>query len=224
MTLQEYDPTESEDAVRRSANSYASVTAADDYFALRLDSSAWTDLGSTGADLMKKQAALVTAARLLETVQVPLFGSPADDDQILRWPRKPPTGGATAEGTDSQDALDAYEDLPAGLQYKQHANDRYLIPERIKQAQFEQALHMLANEGILLADVQPAYISLGDLSITNPGRIDVVSGIATALIRPYTPSGGGITSIAWGNDGYPISSLIDIDIDVSGVSHASVGR
>ena len=205
MAIVHYTP-----STRATANSYGSVSDAKTYFDLRLDTEAWTD---AAADM--KSAALATAVRLFERLPFEWLGDIANPDQSMQWPRSPPT---------ADPELEVYDELPSAFQYKQDAaTDNWKIPERIKHAQFEQALHMLANEGILLADAQPAQISLGELSLTNPGRIDIISGLSAQLLSPYVAD-SGVTSFAWGNDGYPLGATSIFNLSVSGVSNASVGR
>lgn len=63
------------------SNSYVSEAEAEDYFAARLFSTAWT--GAASADT--KRAALVMATRRIE--QVRFSGTRASDTQALQWPR-----------------------------------------------------------------------------------------------------------------------------------------
>ena len=67
-------------------NSYISVADADTYFDARLFSTAWTD-----ADNATKEAALITASRMIDRMQ--LAGRPADIDQALAFPRCTPIQG-----------------------------------------------------------------------------------------------------------------------------------
>ena len=201
------------------ANSYGTVSHADDYFALRLDAGPWLDLEDItgGRDvLQQKQAALVTATRLIELFPFEYFGARAADDQALSFPRSEPV-----DGTD--DDFDQYDELPDSYKYEPLAGDppRAAVPNRVIAAQFEQALHLLSQEGILLADAQPGQIKLGELAITNPGRVGVMSLLAIDLLSVYSPiTSSGPVSFAWGNDGVPLISTSFTDIRVSGVSKA----
>lgn len=79
------------------ANSYISVTQADDFFAAHLDSNYWTGLSTS-----KKQAALVQATNRID--QESFGGRITVDAQRLQWPRtfiisrdKDPRAETTAE-------------------------------------------------------------------------------------------------------------------------------
>ena len=205
-----------EDDTVASANSYGTVEQADHYFALRLDAGPWLDLEDiTGGRTVEqqKQAALVTATRLLERVPFPYFGARAAEDQALSFPRSPPEAG-------DEDFLE-YDDLPDSFKYEELTGDppRAAVPNRVIAAQFEQALHLLSQEGILLADAQPGQIKLGELAITNPGRVGVISPLAAELLIAYTPNAGQ-QSFAWGNDGVPIVSTSFSDFSISIVNKA----
>ena len=208
------------------ANSYVSLDDADAYFADRLDTDAWDD--PDNAD--KKAAALVTATRILEATTVQFFGDAADDEQVLSWPRQPVTDARAEDNEAGEREISAaeaesYNLLPAHLKYDQDADADWLIPERVKQAQYEQALHLLANEGLTLADAQPAQIALGELAITNPGRIDLVSGLASSLLEVYTPVRFQARSFFWGNDGRPLAATSITDsIRTTSVGDASTRR
>ena len=225
-------------ATRTTANSYGALgTRASDsdpsftpgsanaYFEDRLDTDAWND--ATDAE---KSAALVTATRILEATTVQFFGDAADTEQTLSWPRQPVTD-ARAEDNEAGDReisaaeAESYNLLPAHLKYVQDDDDNWLIPERVKQAQYEQALHLLANEGLTLADAQPAQIALGELAITKPGRIDLVSGLASSLLEVYTPVRFQARSFFWGNDGRPLAATSITDsIRTTSVGDASTRR
>ena len=202
------------------ANSYGTVQQADHYFMLRLDAAPWLDLEDiTGGRTVEqqKEAALVSATRLLERVPFPYFGARAAEDQALSFPRSPPT----VDDGDTPDVVAEYDALPDSFKYEEPTGDppRAPVPNRVIAAQFEQALHLLSQEGILLADAQPGQIKLGDLAITNPGRVGVISPLAAELLIAYTPNVGQ-QSFAWGNDGVPLVSTSFSDFSISIVNKA----
>lgn len=104
------------------ANSYVTVEEANDYFALSLHAAEWPQT-SAGADLLKKQAALVSATRLLDAEQ--WVGSKATSAQALRWPRIW---------------------TPAGDHFvDDHAGDVDRMPAKLKEATCDVALYLLQN-------------------------------------------------------------------------------
>ena len=223
-TFKVYDP-ETDDTLDESlevANSYGTVRQADSYFALRLDAGPWLDLEDItgGRDVEEqKQAALVTATRLIEIFPFDYFGARAAEDQALSFPRSEPT----VEDGDTPEVVAAYDELPESFKYADVEGDppRAAVPNRVIAAQFEQALHLLSREGILLADAQPGQIKLGELAITNPGRVGVMSLLAIDLLSVYSPITTGPVSFAWGNDGVPLVSTSFSSIRVSAIADAS---
>ena len=217
-----YDPeTDSTvDTTLKVANSYGTVSHADDYFMLRLDAGPWLDLEDiTGGRTVEqqKQAALVSAVRLIESLPFPYFGDRAAPDQALSFPRSEPV-----DGTD--DDFSEYNDLPDSYKYEELTGDppRAAVPNRIIAAQFEQALHLLSQEGILLPDAQPGQIKLGELAITNPGRVGLMSPRAVDLLSVYSPEISATLSFAWGNDGHPLAATSFTSISSNSISRASV--
>jgi hypothetical protein len=99
-----------------SSNSYVTQAEATTYHEGRLNATAWS--GAT-SDSMNR--ALVEAARELDVLS--WVGTPADDTQVMRWPRQ------WAEDPDSP---------TLGLYY-----DSTEIPQRVKDAQCELALEFL---------------------------------------------------------------------------------
>ena len=224
------------------ANSYGSDAQADAYFSTRLDTEAWDRHRLTGADpdQVKQRAALVSATRLIERLPFQFIGDRAHTQQVLSFPRVPVTAPReedpdAGEVEVTQEEIDRYNLLPNSYKYPEplaaptggEAPDQVApIPNRVIAAQFEQALHLLSNEGILLAEAQPGQIVLGDLSITNPGRVSIMSELAFELLSVYIVGGSAdveAPSVAWGNDGHPITStsFAFTNIRISSISSAS---
>ena len=110
-------------ALQVGINSYVSLQDAAGYIADRLDTSSWSE--SLPVD---QSRALVTATRIIDGKA--FIGQLADPAQSLAWPRvnvtfnDPRAGGVVTFS-------------PA------------VIPERVKRAVIEQALHLLSNEDLL---------------------------------------------------------------------------
>lgn len=104
-----------------SANSYATVEQADAFFDTVLYRSLWPATGAAGADLLKKQTALMEACRRIENFF--FRGQAASAGQRLKWPR---SGVWNADRTDFLPDDDT--------------------PEVIREAQCELAYHLLKND------------------------------------------------------------------------------
>ena len=109
-------------ALTKGTNSYVTLAEAEVYFADRLDVSAWND----ASDSVKSQA-LVTASMMLNDYN--WTGTAVSDSQTLAFPR---------EGT--------YFDPLYGSE--QTLSDTE-VPNRIIQATYELAHHLLNNDGVL---------------------------------------------------------------------------
>lgn len=107
------------------ANSYVSVSEADDYFAAHLDSEFWPTASKD------KQAALVMATNRIDSEV--FQGRRTDLDQALQWPRSWVV--ARDFNPESQAVL--------GLTYGSAFVDADTIPRELKIATFEMALHYL---------------------------------------------------------------------------------
>ena len=228
-----YDPADDAtvDNTLTRANSYGTVSHADDYFMLRLDAGPWLDLEDiTGGRTVEqqKQAALVSATRLIESLPFVYYGDRAALDQALSFPRsEPAVRAAPAPGETlravSPEEVEDYDLLPDSYKYEDLTGDppRAAVPNRVIAAQFEQALHLLSQEGILLADAQPGQIKLGELAITNPGRVGLMSPRAVDLLSVYSPEISATLSFAWGNDGRPLAATSITNISSNSISSAS---
>jgi hypothetical protein len=103
-------------------NSYVTVAEADSYLFTRTNSEPWAALTTA-----QKESYLVTATSMLDQLQ--WYGESLDEDQPLSWPRR-------------------------RMQYIDESLGRIVtieegtIPNRVKRATFELALHILLNPGI----------------------------------------------------------------------------
>lgn len=97
-------------------NSYCTEAEADDYFASRLYTDTWDDATSGNQNI-----ALIQATRLIDQ-QMEWTGDPADEGQVLAWPRS---------GMYTQNGAEIPEDE---------------IPDLLKQATAEVALQLLVGD------------------------------------------------------------------------------
>lgn len=160
------------------SNSYVDLTWAGDYFAARLNASAWDS--ASEAD---KEKALITACRAIEASRIavnrrtnylvydPL--APAYSDQALSFPRK-----------------------------KDKDNGNYIIPEAAKQVQCEEALALLSfgaeqekRRRLQAAGVTSFSVDGLSESYGSPGATHaLLSAEARRLIAPYLRRGGVIAT------------------------------
>jgi hypothetical protein len=157
-------------------NSYVSIADADTYFETRIDSANWVD----AEDEIKEQA-LVTATALIDDNA--WIGSAVSSSQALAWPRK--------------NAI--YNDDRLGLQVT-IAEDE--LPSRVKTAVYEQALHLVNNEDVLMGQTQTfESISVGSISISDSNGDTTKTPIkpSTALkpIRPLIRKGSMGQGAGW---------------------------
>lgn len=158
-------------------NSYVEVADADEYFESRIDSANWFD-----ADDEVKEQALVTATWLVDDHS--WIGSAVSSSQALAWPRK--------------NAI--YKDARLGLQITFGQTE---IPKQVKTAVYEQALHLVNNEDVLMGATQTfESISIGSISLTDSNgdvtRTPKKPAEVTRLIKPLTIRGGsGIGGMWW---------------------------
>lgn len=141
--------------------SYAEIPETDTFFAGRSDASHWQNLGD---DI--KRSALEQATQILDSA-FDWKGSPAKENQPLRWPRK--------------DVSDL-DSLPV---------DPETVPARIKIAVMEQALYMtdplrkLAENGIKNASAGAMSLSLETArkqELLSPAAITAVRGFGSLRI------------------------------------------
>jgi len=150
-----------------SANSYVTQDEAETYFAARLNVSAWT----TAED--NRDKALLQAARQLQNEN--WLGSRVDSTQAMAWPRV---------GVEKADS--------AGSDYGYGYGEQYLtteIPQRVKDAQCELALWLLAaNSQPGEANRRVTSWSADGVSATYDyqGTNRAMPSDVTALISPLT--------------------------------------
>lgn len=157
-------------------NSYVTIADADTYFETRIDSAEWV----TSDDDIKEQA-LVTATQLIDDNS--WIGSAVSSSQALAWPRKNAT----------------YKDTRLGL-HVSLAEDE--VPSRVKTAVYEQALHLISNEDVLMGQSQTfESISVGSISISDSNgdttRIPMKPSTALKPIRPLILRGSMGQGASW---------------------------
>jgi hypothetical protein len=157
-------------------NSYVSTADADTYLETRIDSANWF-----AADDNIKEQALVTASLLID--DNPWIGSAVSSSQALAWPRK--------------NAI--YNDSRLGMSVT-IADDE--VPSRVKVAIYEQALHLVDNEDLLMGTTQTfESISVGSISISDSNgdvtRTPIKSTQATKSIKPLLVKGSVGQGAGW---------------------------
>ena len=164
-------------ALELNTNSYVTVDNADSYFETRIDSAAWFD----ASDEVKEQA-LVTATQLVDDNA--WIGSAVSPSQALAWPRK----------------YAIYYDQRLGQEISFSVTE---IPERLKTAIYEQALHLVNNEDLLAGTTQTfESISIGNISISDSNndvtRVPMKPSIVMKLIKPLIKVGAsGLGAGLW---------------------------
>jgi len=157
-------------------NSYVLIADADTYFETRIDSANWVD----AEDEIKEQA-LVTATLLIDDNS--WIGSAVSSSQALAWPRK--------------NAI--YNDDRLGLQVTIADSE---IPSRVKTAVYEQALHLVNNEDVLMGQTQTfESISVGSISLSDSNgdttRTPIKPSTALKPIRPLIRKGSMGQGAGW---------------------------
>jgi hypothetical protein len=157
-------------------NSYVLIADADTYFETRIDSANWFD----AEDEIKEQA-LVTATALIDDNS--WIGSAVSSSQALAWPRK--------------NAI--YNDDRLGLQITIADSE---IPSRVKTAVYEQALHLIDNEDVLMGQSQTfESISVGSISLSDSNgdttRTPMKPSTALKPIRPLIRKGSMGQGAGW---------------------------
>ena len=157
-------------------NSYVEVATADTYFVTRIDSATW-DAAATSL----KEEALVTATQIIDNN--PWIGAAVSSSQALAWPRK--------------NAI--YFDNRMG-QSITVANT--VIPNLVKIAVYEQALHMLNNEDLLAETTQTfESISVGSISLSDSNndvtRTSISPSTVMKPIRPLIRRGASGMGSSW---------------------------
>jgi len=157
-------------------NSYVAISDADVYLETRIDSANWF----SATEEVKGQA-LVTASLIIDDNS--WIGSAVSSSQPLAWPRK--------------NAM--YNDNRLGLSVTLTDSE---IPNRVKVAVYEQALHLVDNEDLLMGATQTfESISVGSISISDSNgdvsKIPMKSAHATKSIRPLLIRGAVGQGASW---------------------------
>jgi hypothetical protein len=158
-------------------NSYVTVANAETYFETRIDGANWN---SASNEL--KEEALVTATQIIDNHS--WIGSAISSSQALAWPRK--------------NAM--YYDARLGMDITFGNSE---IPDLVKIAVYEQALHLLNNEDVLAQTTQTfESISVGSISLSDSNndvtRISITPAFVLKPIRPLIRRGSyGVGSSWW---------------------------
>jgi len=141
-------------------NTYVTMVEADAYFDTRIDAGAWLN-----ADDDDQESALVTATLLLDENQ--FIGVAVSSTQSLAWPRK---GASTFDPR-----------LGQSITYGETE-----IPKRMKQAVFEMAYHLLANENLLDNKSQNfEEISIGTITLKDSNNDTTRTPVVPTLVSKY---------------------------------------
>ena len=157
-------------------NSYVEIADADDYLETRIDSANWFN----ATDEIREQA-LVTATQIVDDHA--WIGSAVSSSQALAWPRK--------------NAI--YNDTRLGLTVTIADSE---VPSRVKVAVYEQALHLIDNEDLLMGTTQTfESISVGSISISDSNndvtRTPIKSTQANKSIKPLIVKGSIGQGASW---------------------------
>lgn len=157
-------------------NSYVEITDADDYFVTRIDTATW----DVAADTLKEEA-LVTATQLIDNQS--WIGSAVSPSQALAWPRK--------------NVL--YYDNRMGQDITVSDSE---IPNLVKVAVYEQALHLLNNEDLLAQTTQTfESIKVGSITISDTNndvtRVSITPSIVIKPLRPLIRRGQANLGGSW---------------------------
>jgi len=157
-------------------NSYVEVADAVTYFETRIDAASWDT-----ATAATRDDSLVTATQLIDNN--PWIGAAVSSSQALAWPRKNVI----------------YFDNRMG-QSITIANN--VIPNVVKVAVYEQALHLLNNEDLLAQTVQTfESISVGSISLSDSNndvtRTSISLNIVMKPLRPLIRRGVSGMGTSW---------------------------
>jgi len=157
-------------------NSYVEVADAVTYFETRIDAASWDT-----ATAATRDDSLVTATQLIDNN--PWIGAAVSSSQALAWPRKNVI----------------YFDNRMG-QSITIANN--VIPNVVKVAVYEQALHLLNNEDLLAQTVQTfESISVGSISLSDSNndvtRTSISPNIVMKPLRPLIRRGVSGMGTSW---------------------------
>jgi hypothetical protein len=147
-------------ALTLNTNSYVTLDGADAYLETRIDSANWFD----ATDEIKEQA-LVTATTMVDNRA--WIGYAVSSSQALAWPRKNASYYSTRMGQTITVATN-------------------VVPDEVKIAVYEQALHLTNNEDLLTGQTTNyESISIGSISISDSnGDVTRVSKTPSEVTRP----------------------------------------
>ena len=144
------------------SNSYVSVAEADAYFEDRVDVAAWIE-----ASELQKAQSLVTATSMIDERE--WIGVAVSDSQLLAFPRH-----------------GSYFDTRLGLTVQLSSE----VPKRIKVAVFEQAYHLLNNDGLLDDAGAVDSLKLGNISLDKIDAPRKMPDVVYRQIRPLLYTAG----------------------------------
>ena len=150
-------------ALAKGTNSYATVSEADSYFEDRLDVAAWTSANAT-----QKAQALITATTLLNDLN--WTGVAVSDSQALAFPR-----------------VGSYFDPRLGMEV---ILSDTLVPNRVINASYELAYHLLNNDGLLDDTGSVENLSLGSINLENIVGANKIPSNVKRLIKPLQENSG----------------------------------
>ncbi len=154
-------------ALSKGTNSYVTVAEANSYFENRLDVAAWTE----ASEAVKAQA-LVTATSVLNDQK--WIGTAISDSQKLAFPRS-----------------GSYFDPRLG--YEVYLTDE--VPDRILNATYEMAYHLLNNDGVLDDTGSVSNLQVGQISLSIKTSASTIPSSVKRLINPLLINAG--TNMLW---------------------------
>jgi len=149
-------------ALSQGTNSYVTVEEADAYFSDRLDVAAWSE-----ADASSKEQSLITASKMLNDLQ--WIGAAISDSQSLAFPRS-----------------GSYFDPMLGMDVELTSS----IPNRIIEAVYELAYHLLNNDGLLDNTGSLSSLTVGQISLEIKSTPSTYPARVKNLITPLTSKAG----------------------------------
>lgn len=165
-------------ALTLNTNCYVSIADANEYFDTRIDSANWF---SAITDV--KEQALVTATSMVDDNA--WLGSAVSSSQALAWPRKNVTFYSNKMGAQITIA-------------------NTVVPTQVKIAVYEQALHLINNEDVLLGQTTSyESISIGSISLSDSnGDVTRISKKPQEARKPikellHRGSSGGMGGMWW---------------------------
>ncbi len=145
-------------ALSKGVNSYGTVAEADAYFEDRLDVAAWTV-----AVEAEKAKALVTATSMIDGLEY--IGVAVSESQALTFPK---TG-------------ECYFDPRLSMAVSLSADT---VPNRVIKATFEQAYHLLNNDGLLDDTGSVKSLNIGGVELSEIRATPRLSAVVSKLLKP----------------------------------------